>query len=98
MLQQPAEQARHYIAAWRENPRAVAALADDFTRMRNALAKHIEAKRAYIVERGMTPAHTLDPACLATINSHGRDAFFRRAPTHSVRASVPTIEFAWTLK
>jgi hypothetical protein len=97
--QQFATRSGHAMAAWKVNPRAVAALADDFARMRNALAAHIEAKRAYIVERGVTPAHALDRACLATISTQGRDAFFRAAAApHAARPATPAFEFSWKLK
>jgi len=96
--QQFALRSGHAMAAWKDNPRAVEALTDDFARMRNALAARIEAKRAYIVARGVTAAHALDRACLATISTHGRDAFFRTAATNATRPATPAFEFSWKLK
>ena len=94
---QAAMQSGHALPAWKDNPPAVAALASDFTRMRSALATHIEAKRAYIVDRGVTPSHALDRACLATISAHRREAFFRAAPPPATRSS-PAFEFSWKIK
>jgi Sulfatase len=86
--------AGHFRAGWEDNPSAVAALADDFQRLQRALAARVEAKRAYIVERGIEPKHALDPACLGTISQEGRDAFFRR----SRAAEAPAFEFSYKLR
>lgn len=96
--QQSALQAGHAIPAWKDNPQAVAALAEAFARMRDALAAHIEAKRAYIAERGVAPEHALDRACLARISTQDRDAFFRALPAHAARPANPAFEFSWKLK
>ena len=95
---QSALQAGHAIPAWKDNPRAVTALAEDFARMRDALAAHIEAKRAYIVERDVAPAHALDRTCLAKISTQSRDAFFRGAPAHPARPATPAFEFSWKIR
>jgi hypothetical protein len=96
--QQSALQAGHAIPAWKDNPQAVAALAEEFARMRDALAAHIEAKRAYIVARGVAPEHALDRACLARISTQERNAFFRALPPHAARPTTPAFEFSWKLK
>jgi hypothetical protein len=98
--QQSALQSGHAIAAWKDNPQAVAALADAFGRMRGALAAHVDAKRAYIVERGAAPTYALDRTCLAKINSRARDAFFRAvpAPAPAARPATPAFEYSWKLK
>jgi hypothetical protein len=90
--------AGHAVAAWKDNPQAVAAFAQDFARMRGALAAHVEAKRAYIVDRGIDPAHALDRACLATLSTQGRDAFFRAPPAPAYRPVTPAFEFSWKLR
>ena len=95
---QNALQAGHAIPVWKDNPRAIAALTDDFYKMRAALAAHIDAKRAYIVERGVAPEHALDRSCLARISTHGRDAFFRATPAPTARSPAPAFEYAWKLK
>jgi hypothetical protein len=98
--QQSALQSGHAIAAWKDNPQAVAALADAFGRMRGALAAHVDAKRAYIVERGAAPTYALDRTCLAKINTRARDAFFRAvpAPAPAARPATPAFEYSWKLK
>ena len=91
-------QAGHAIPVWKDNPRAIAALTDDFYRMRGALAAQIDATRTYIGERGVAPLHALERSCLARISAHGRDAFFRAAVPPAARAHAPAFEFAWKLK
>ena len=91
-------QSGHAIPVWKDNPRAIAALTDDFYKMHAALAAHIDAKRAYISAQGVAAAHALDRSCLARISTHGRDAFFRVAPASPPRAPARTFEFAWKLK
>jgi hypothetical protein len=91
--------AGHFRAGWEDNPHAVESLVDDFLRMRSALAARVEAKRAYIVERGVQPVHALDPACLNTISQEGRNVFFRRpSPTGSIPADMPALEFSYKLR
>jgi hypothetical protein len=91
--------AGHFRAGWQENPRAVESLASDFQRLRGALAARVEAKRAYIVDRGVEPHHALDRACLNSISHEGREAFFRRpAGAGAVRAGIPTFEFSYKLR
>jgi hypothetical protein len=94
--QQSALQCGHAVASWKDNPQAVAALADAFGRMRSALAAHIDAKRAYIVERGVAPTYALDRTCLAKINARSRDAFFRAAP--AARPATQAFEYSWKLR
>jgi hypothetical protein len=98
VLQAQRGAAGHFRAGWDDNPRAVESLADNFQRLRGALAARIEAKRAYIVDRGVQPSHTLDPACLHTISQEGRDEFFHRPPAVDARANVPAYEFTYRLR
>jgi len=98
VLQKRADAAGHFRAGWEDNPRAVDSLADDFLRLRTALAARIEAKRAYIVERGVSPIHALDRACLDIVNQDSRDAFFGPSPTTGARAGMPAFEFSYRLR
>jgi hypothetical protein len=91
--------AGHFRAGWEDNPHAVESLVDDFLRLRSALAARVEAKRAYIVGRGVQPVHALDPACLNTISQEGRDVFFRRpSAIETIRAVMPGFEFSYRLR
>jgi membrane-anchored protein YejM (alkaline phosphatase superfamily) len=99
LLQEHPGAAKHFRAAWDDNPRAVESLADNFQRLRNALAARIEAKRAYLVERGVESSHAPDPAWLDRISHEGRDAFFRRpAPVEAIPAALPAMEFSYKLR
>ena len=99
VLQAQPGAAGHFRAGWQENPRAVESLAGDFQRLRSALVARVEAKRAYIVDRGVQPSHALDPACLDTISQEGRDVFFRRPATiGAIRADMPAFEFSYRLR
>jgi len=98
VLQKQANAAGHFRAGWEDNPRAVGSLADDFLRLRNALAARIEAKRAYIVERGAASIHALDRTCVDTINLEDRDAFFHRTPATEASVGMPVIEYSYRLR
>jgi hypothetical protein len=89
--------APHFKAAWPDNPTSAVGLANDCLRLRQALAARVAAKRAYIVERGVVPAHALEPVCLDTLNREGHETFYRRAPTGgSPPAAMPTSEVSYT--
>ena len=90
--------AGHFRASFEENPRAVESLANDFLRLRSALAARIAAKRAYIVNCGAQLVHPLDPACLDVISQKGRDTFFNREPLHSVPSNASAVEFSYKLR
>ena len=47
--------AAHFKAGWQDNPTSAEGLANDFLRLKRALAARVDAKRAYIVERGVAP-------------------------------------------
>ena len=99
VLAQPARSAPHFKAAWLDNPTSGPALADDFLRLRKALAERVAAKRAYIVERGVAPANALDPACLHRVNREGRDTFYRpAAPPGVAPAAMPAFEISYKLR
>jgi hypothetical protein len=91
--------AGHFLASWSRNPQAVARLAHDFERLRSRLETRIDAKRSYIVERGVDAANALDRHCLATISARGREAFFGApASAPATRRSVAAFEYAWKLQ
>lgn len=91
--------AGHFRAGWQDNPRAVDSVASDFQRLRSALVARVEAKRAYIADRGVEPVHALDRACLDTISQEGRDAFFRRPATVGAPyAEMPAYKFSYKLR
>lgn len=93
VLLPPPRSAPHFKAAWLDNPTSAPRLADNFLRLRQALATRIAAKRAYIVERGVIPAHALDPACLDTVNREGRDRFYSRDAIPGIPpAATPALE------
>jgi len=99
VLAQPARSAPHFKAAWLDNPTSGPALADDFLRLRKALAERVAAKRAYIVERGVAPANALDPACLHRVNREGRDTFYRpAAPPGVAPTAMPAFEISYKLR
>ena len=59
----------------------------------------MDAKRAYIVERGVVPQYALDPARLEVANLEGRDAFYRRAPTPGAApAAMPAFDISFKLR
>jgi hypothetical protein len=90
--------ALHFRSAWDFNPHAVESLADDFQRLRSALVARVEAKHAYVAERGVAASLALDAACLNTISREGRDVFFDGAalmkPNHT---DLPALEFSYKL-
>ena len=87
-----------FRSAWDFNPQAVESLAGDFQRLRRALAARVEAKREYTAERGVSPSHALDPACLDTINREGREVFFDRPPPMKPNhTDLPALEFSYKL-
>jgi hypothetical protein len=91
--------ATHYKAGWEDNPTSAEGLADDFLRMKRALAARVDAKQAYIVQRGVAPRHALDPARLEAINREGRDVFYRRAPTPGAApAAMPAFDISFKLR
>jgi hypothetical protein len=91
--------AAHYKAGWQDNPTSAEGLANDFLRLKRALAARVDAKRAYIVERGVAPRHALDPARLETANPEGRDAFYRKAPTPGAApAAMPAFDISFKLR
>jgi hypothetical protein len=91
--------AGHFRAGWQDNPRGAETLASDFVRLRSALVARVEAKRAYIVDRGVEPAHALDRSCLDNISQEDRDTFFHRPPTAgTVRVGMPALEFSYKLR
>ena len=68
----------HFKAGWLDNPSSAHDVASSFQRLRSALAARVEAKRAYIVSRGIEPVHALPRACFDSLSQEGRDAFYRR--------------------
>jgi len=91
--------AAHFLAAWMINRQSVAHLADDFARLREALRARVDAKRDYIVERGVDPANVLARDCLDKVNPRGRETFFEasaQAPAASRAATA--FEFSWKLQ
>ena len=99
LLPQPGA-AGHFKAGWQDNPASVEGLADDYMRLKRALSARIEAKRAYIVERGAAPRHALERGCLDAINVDGREAFFRRAgrPAGAAAPSMPKLDITYKLR
>jgi hypothetical protein len=99
VLSPPAGAAGHFRAAWEDNRTSTEGLANDFLRLRGALAERIEAKRAYVASRGVAPIHALPGACLDVISREGRDTFFHRpAPTVTAASGMPTFNFAYRLR
>jgi hypothetical protein len=91
--------AGHFLASWTRNPQSAARLAGDFERLREALYTRIDAKRKFIVDHGVDPAHALDPRCLATIDMRDRETFFRPwASTPAASRAVPAFEYSWKLQ
>ncbi len=91
--------AGHFRAALQENPAAIAHLARSFDDLRDALRRHVQAKRDYIVERGVVPAHALAEAAFETMSKTSRDAFFRSAGSaRHATASVPAFDFSYKLR
>jgi hypothetical protein len=91
--------AGHFRAGLQENPRAVASLTHEFARLRNALTARVEAKRDYIVARGVAPTHALDRRSLHRINRDGREAFFDRTESAKpIAARMPPFEFSHKLR
>jgi len=88
----------HFKAAWQDNRTSSERLAHDFERLRSALIARIDAKRAYIVGRGVQPIHALDRACLDAISPEGRDAFFRRPATASTPAGMPAFNITYKVQ
>ena len=89
----------HYRAGWQDNPSSAQGLASEFLRLRTALAARIDAKRVYIAEQGVEPAHTLSRASLDALNDEGRETFFRRsaAPTPQPPA-LPAFDISYRLR
>jgi hypothetical protein len=90
--------AGHFLAALEHNPRAIAHMAEHFSALHRALTVRVAAKRDYIVERGVEPAHALDPRCLETINEDARAAFFRHAGPATVGPQPPAYDFYFRLR
>ena len=98
-LLRPAGAASHFKAAWEDNRTATEGLADDFVRLRGALAERVEAKRTYVASRGVEPIHALPRACLDVISREGRDTFFHRAaPPVAALAGMPAFNFSYRLR
>jgi hypothetical protein len=90
--------AAHFIAAWITNPQSAARLADDFERLREALRARIDAKRTYVVARGVDPAHVLDRGCLSTISPRGRELFFPSTASTPAASRTAAFDFSWKLQ
>jgi len=99
MLLPHAGAAGHFRAAWEDNRTSTEGLANDFLRLRGALAERVEAKRAYVANRGVEPIHALPRACLDVISREGRDAFFQRAaPPVAAPDGMPAFNFSYRLR
>ncbi len=91
--------AGHFKAAWEYNRASTAGLANDFLRLRGALAEHIEAKRAYVASRGVEPIHALPRACLDVISREGRDTILHPAPPLvAAPTGMPAFNFSYRLR
>jgi membrane-anchored protein YejM (alkaline phosphatase superfamily) len=95
VLRKPLHPAGHFLAGWADNPRAVASVAEEFRRLRTALAARIAAKYTYLADRGAQPVHALDAACLDTLSPEGRESFFRRPPVSNAGGGMPAFEFSY---
>ncbi|MGD9945405.1 MAG: sulfatase-like hydrolase/transferase [Burkholderiaceae bacterium] len=91
VFRKPQGVAPHFLAAMQDNPHSIDGLLRAFQRLRTALAERLQAKRDYIVGRGVAAGGALDPACLRTLNRDGREAFFRRV--EPAAASSPRVSF-----
>lgn len=87
----------HFLAALASNPQAVSRLAGDFRVLRDALLARVDAKRQYIVDRGVEAVHALDRRCLATISRRGRDSFFGVPARPAPQPGAAAFDFSWRL-
>lgn len=83
VLQPPAGARPHFALAMPHMLGLDGTISDDFRNLRAELKKWVGQKQAYVAERTAGPLHTLDPACLDTINRRGRSAFFGPEPVSS---------------
>jgi hypothetical protein len=91
--------AGHFRAALQDNPRAITSLTQDFARLRKALIERVEAKRDYIVGRGVAPTGALDRSCLDKISRQRRDAFFRGLDNEKpMIPPMPLFQFSYRLR
>ncbi len=98
LLPQPGA-AGHFKAAWEDNRSSTNGLADDFLRLRSALAARVEAKGAYVVARAAGALHTLPRACFDTLSHEGRDAFFHRAAAPAAAPGrMPEFDISYRLR
>ena len=87
--------AGHFRAALLENPRAAAHIAARFAALREKLATRIAAKRAFAAARGVDPASTLDPACLAAVAPPTGTATM---PSSAGKPALAPFEFTYRLR
>ena len=86
--------ASHFRAALQDNPRAIADISAHFVTLRGALSERIEAKRAYIAERGIEPVFAMDPQCL-TVVADGAGAGLTRSAVHAETQTSTTFKYSF---